>query len=276
MSSSRSGTTLASLTYAGPPLANGETYTSQFVNVSEFGTLNIHVSSDVSTVVEIFWKNGNQTDVTSGGTASLNPAVDPKGSIFSFPVSGTSFNYVITSEGNQTSVLVSAFASFYPFVFSSDDMSSSSSPPTPSSERIADLSLGAGRLLNNSTNAVTTPIVDVSTFSSLTVFVNRFAPSSSDSTPSYTAETSFFEDDFDNPGNLVEVSRMFLQFDPNVVIGNERFAGQTQTVPVNGSHCQIRYETNGTSNFTRGTGLVWGNTGIIPASGQINLPFNQN
>lgn len=258
MSASQTGTTLPSQTTT-TPLGANETYSSPLVGVAEFGTLNIHLKSDQDCVFEVMWRNDGNNDQTSGGIIEFKVADSPDGVITQFPVAGTSFQYELTTSSTpQTLLLVSVFASYFPYF-----------PPAPSSSSMA-LSAKIPELCYTAAGDFThiTDKIDVSQWVSLSISTGRF-PSSTNSTTS-RLRVQFFEDDGGGTEREI-VDWEFSRNRSNTVSGADD-GGNYWHVPVCGSKVILTFtgsSSTGTFGTTYGSLVPVGNAfmaGALPGS----------
>ena len=147
-SSRQAGVTLPSQTFT-TPLVALSSYSSPLVAAAEYGSLNVHLKSDQNFTFELFWRNTGSEYSTSAGATEFAVNDNEDGTILQFPVAGTAFYYTITAGStSQTSLLVSVFASYFPYF---PDPTMSSPPP---SELITDLSLGPAVPLHQSISPI--------------------------------------------------------------------------------------------------------------------------
>lgn len=235
MTSTQVGSTIPSQTNITPLEAN-EIFISPLTGVAEYGTLNIHMKSDQDFTLEVIWKNAGNNDHTIGGIVEFKVADSPDGVISQFPVAGTSFQYKLTASSiAQNSLLISVFASYFPYISSSSSMASLSI-----SEKIGDLCVTAPGV-----SSVTTSKIDVSEWASLSIGCGRIFPVSLSYHLTAEVRIQFFSDD--SGGTEVKVADWTFERTRGDTYSSFASGGNYWHIPVCGDRVVITYSGGSTT-----------------------------
>lgn len=222
---------------------------SSFIDVSSFRTLYVSITTDIPLAVSGLFSNDYGAHVAKEPPQNV-PADGSITTIITYDVVGATANFKIENIVPSTSSV------FHFSVYGSKQRGSFTSDPENGAmatyERLPDLEWGPRASSN-----FTTPVIDVTTYASLTISTNQQPPSAGGFSGNFGgARVEFLEDDPTNPGTDFVTFSVQIRQNLSEVDAVYRGGGLTASTPVLGSRVRIVYSVD--SDNTHGS-VVFGN-----------------